>query len=290
MAAKKILVGYVDDEGSRDALALAQRLALSEPGELLVASVLSYAPLPIDVEGYAEAVDDHFERLAQAAAAQLGERGFEHLRLNDASAPRALARAAEEHGAELVVIGSTHRGQLGRIFPGSVAERLFGAAPCAVAIAPRGYARQASGGLGIAGVGYDGGAESRIALDYATELCAELGWDLRVIAVVAPVIAPVPLAAETASIQTAVREEWQRVLDDGVAAVGSGVRAQGLLADGDPAIVLAGQGLDADLLVVGSRGYGPLRRALLGGVSGELSRLAPCPVIVTPRGSESRED
>ena len=38
------------------------------------------------------------------------------------------------------------------------------------------------------------------------------------------------------------------------------------------------------LLVVGSRGYGPLRRVLLGSVSTELVRSAPCPLIVTPRG------
>ena len=37
-----------------------------------------------------------------------------------------------------------------------------------------------------------------------------------------------------------------------------------------------------DLLFVGSRGYGPLRRALLGNVSGAVVREAGCPVVVTP--------
>ena len=37
-----------------------------------------------------------------------------------------------------------------------------------------------------------------------------------------------------------------------------------------------------DLLVTGSRGYGPMRRVLLGSVSSELMRSAPCPVCGSP--------
>lgn len=39
------------------------------------------------------------------------------------------------------------------------------------------------------------------------------------------------------------------------------------------------------LLVVGSRGYGPLHRVLAGSDSRRLVRSAPCPLIVTPRGT-----
>ena len=61
-----------------------------------------------------------------------------------------------------------------------------------------------------------------------------------------------------------------------------------MIVDGDPAEVLAQQGVELDLLVVGSRGYGPLRRALLGGVSGRIIRIAPCPVVVTPRSAQRK--
>jgi hypothetical protein len=42
-----------------------------------------------------------------------------------------------------------------------------------------------------------------------------------------------------------------------------------------------------DLLITGSRGYGPLRAVVVGGVSGRLARAAACPVVVIPRGVES---
>jgi nucleotide-binding universal stress UspA family protein len=56
---------------------------------------------------------------------------------------------------------------------------------------------------------------------------------------------------------------------------------------GDPVQVLEAEGEgDLDLLVLGSRRFGPVRRVLPGSVSSELVRLAPCPVIVVPRSVE----
>ena len=41
------------------------------------------------------------------------------------------------------------------------------------------------------------------------------------------------------------------------------------------------------LLVAGSRGYGPARSVLLGGVTGRLIRTAERPLIIVPRGHET---
>lgn len=56
--------------------------------------------------------------------------------------------------------------------------------------------------------------------------------------------------------------------------------------EGDPATVLATRSREVDLLVVGSRGYGPVRQVLIGGVSAELMRRAGCPVLIVPRSAE----
>jgi nucleotide-binding universal stress UspA family protein len=53
---------------------------------------------------------------------------------------------------------------------------------------------------------------------------------------------------------------------------------------GDPADVLISVSEHLDLLVLGSRAYGPLRAVLLGSVSRRVLRGAHCPVIVLPRG------
>jgi nucleotide-binding universal stress UspA family protein len=54
---------------------------------------------------------------------------------------------------------------------------------------------------------------------------------------------------------------------------------------GSPRRELASQTDGMDLLLLGSRGYGPRRAVLLGGVSHVVVREAACPVIVLPRGA-----
>ena len=38
--------------------------------------------------------------------------------------------------------------------------------------------------------------------------------------------------------------------------------------------------------MIGSRGYGPVRWVLLGGVSDRVIRDAACPIIIVPRGAQ----
>ena len=65
------------------------------------------------------------------------------------------------------------------------------------------------------------------------------------------------------------------------------IEATAEVAEGDAVNVLATlDRRDADLLVCGARGYGPLRRVLLGGVSSRLLRRAACPLLVVPRRAE----
>ena len=66
------------------------------------------------------------------------------------------------------------------------------------------------------------------------------------------------------------------------AAAGGAVAIRELTDIGDPADVIIAQAaaLGADLIVMGSRGMGPIQGLLLGSVSEEVVRRAPCPVTV----------
>ena len=90
------------------------------------------------------------------------------------SAARALYEYAEDQNADLIVVGSSHRGKLGRILPGSVGESLLRGAPCAVAVAPRGFARREHAGFGLIGIAYDGSEEADLALKQAERLSSSL--------------------------------------------------------------------------------------------------------------------
>jgi nucleotide-binding universal stress UspA family protein len=285
----KIVIGFDGSDGARDALRLGKALGRAEDAELLVGAVIAYAPLPIEAEAYERALSEHYDELFDAVNQGLAGAKFERHELIDTSAARALGQLAEDQGANLIVIGSTHRGTLGRVYPGSVGERLLNGAPCAVAVAPRGFARRDHFGLGVVGVAYDGTPESRLALTEAEQLAGELGASLKLIAVAPDVpVTPSRIGHTDAGYAEALHRHFRDVLDRASSTLHGA--ADTVLDEGDPAAALAARGVELDLLVIGSRGYGPLRRVLLGGVSAEVMRTAPCPVIVVPRVSASTTD
>jgi len=79
--------------------------------------------------------------------------------------------------------------------------------------------------------------------------------------------------------------EGREVLDLGLDRVPEGLTVEDRLINGEAAeaIVEASQGLD--LLLLGSRGYGPVRRTLLGSVATAVTNSAECPVLVVPRAA-----
>jgi nucleotide-binding universal stress UspA family protein len=91
----------------------------------------------------------------------------------------------------------------------------------------------------------------------------------------------------SALVPSDVAQRARKLLDDAIAGLPSDVSAEAVFVDGDPAFELTDQTETLDLLVTGSRGYGPLRAVMTGGVTGRLLRDAKCPVIVLPRGVES---
>jgi nucleotide-binding universal stress UspA family protein len=100
--------------------------------------------------------------------------------------------------------------------------------------------------------------------------------------------APVPVAgASYLELRAKMEQSAREALGRTVAALPQDARAEGVLLEGDPAAELAKATEDLDLLVTGSRRYGPLRSTLAGGVTGPLLRAAHCPVIVVPRGIEA---
>ncbi len=78
----------------------------------------------------------------------------------------------------------------------------------------------------------------------------------------------------------------QATLDKVVGAIegAEGVDVVASLVEGSPAEVLVTAALDADLVVVGSRGHGGFTGLLLGSVSQHLVTHSRCPVVVVPTG------
>ena len=186
------------------------------------------------------------------------------------------------------MVGSSHRSAIGRILVGGTGERLLSGASAPVAVAPAGYATPGAG-IQTVGCGFDGSQESHRALAWAAELARTTSARLHVLSVYEPTL-PVSLALggglPTASINEALRRQCDAELAQAMSATDADIDAIGTLLDGDAQEQLVGESAGLDLLVVGSRGYGPLRAVLLGSVSSALVRSAQSPLVVVPRGAD----
>jgi nucleotide-binding universal stress UspA family protein len=196
----------------------------------------------------------------------------------------ALQALAETGEADLIVLGSTHHGHFGSVSPGSVAEHLLHGARCRLVIAPKGYAEgdHSQDRLRVAAIGVDGMAESYAALDEAAKLARKFGGSLRVIGVATPV--PAMGAGAAAQAGAEAGPDFQTQLNNAVAQLPPELRALPVYERGDPVQkLLEAAEMGVDLLVLGSRGFGPVMRLLIGSVSSRVIRQAPCPVLVVPR-------
>jgi nucleotide-binding universal stress UspA family protein len=236
------------------------------------------------VAGYEE--NDRGED-ARALAEQIVERDGGELKVvhvETRSPWDALQALAERGEADLIVLGSTHHAAFGSVSPGSVAEHLLHGARCRLVIAPKGYAEldHTQDRLRVVAVGYDGMAESQAALDEAATLARKFGASMRVIGVMTPV--PPMGAAAAAQAGAEAGPDFQTRLHQAVAELEPELRALPVVEKGDPVEkLLDAAEMGVDLLVLGSRGFGPVMRLLIGSVSSRVIRGAPCPVMVVPR-------
>jgi nucleotide-binding universal stress UspA family protein len=239
---------------------------------------------PQVVVGYEE--NDRGED-ARALAEQIVERDGGELKVvhvEKGSPSDALQALAEKGEADLIVLGSTHHAHLGSVSPGSVAERLLHGARCRLVIAPKGSAQEdhSEDRLRVAAVGFDGMAESHAALQEAAKLALKFGGSLRVVGVATPV--PAMGAAAAAQAGAEAGPDFQTQLNQAVAQLPPELRALPVYERGDPVQkLLEAAEMGVDLLVLGSRGFGPVMRLLIGSVSSRVIREAPCPVLVVPR-------
>jgi nucleotide-binding universal stress UspA family protein len=285
-ADQPIVVAVDGSERDADALALGAHLAGLLQKRIIVAHAHPYQSVG-DLVGDGEAeqalrslverVTDHAAGLARGAKVDMRL-------LSDRSPARALHGLAENHQATMIVVGASERGRVGLIRPGSTAERILQGSPCPVAVASAGYADTGTETLARIGCGFDGEPQAEAALARAVALSAAAHAKLRVIAVYEPVAFGhfVPTApADLTSINEAARVALADRLREAVGAL-KDIDVESALLDGEPGTVLAGESESLDLLVVGSRGYGPLRSLLVGGVSGHVIPTASCPLLVCP--------
>jgi nucleotide-binding universal stress UspA family protein len=274
-----VLVGVDGTANGASAIALAGQLADSG-AKITLANVRAgalhhlHASIP---EAVSEERDASYELLERERAAAGID--AELVSVVAASPGRGLHTQADEQGANLLVVGSSSRGLLGRTMLGDDTRASLNGAPCAIAIAAHGYAPTPPPILRV-GVGYNGSNESEAALDVARTLAERHHASLQAMDVVS-----LPTYAFTGIIPPITGDGVESLLTEARALIDAHEGVEGHVVYGLAGEELAAFGDQLDLLVVGSRSYGPLQRVVLGSTSNYLQRHARCSLLVLSRGA-----
>lgn len=283
---QRIAVGVDGSPEGQDAAALGRLLAGAVNAQLtLVAIYPTAGPKTVNLGAEAERM---LERVRAAVAPQA-----DIATEADASVARGLHRVIEIDRHQLLVLGSSPTASEGHTRIGKRTRQLLCDFRWPIAIAPRRMQDRTKNALLRIGVGYDGETESAAALDLAAVIARAARARLQLVAVVDDRI-PVMLRS---ALTPLVRTEWndavweqERRLETlaRAASEAAGVSSTCEVLRGRPADALVALSRHVDMLVIGSRRWGPAARALLGSTGEPILHDAVCPVLVVPRPGRHR--
>lgn len=271
-----LIAGYDGSPGAAAALAFCRGLS-ETAGRITAVNVVEDAAQrwhagPLDAGADPEQHRRSAEELLDGAAADRYE-------VVVAGSPaRGLHDAAAVAGADLLAIGASHHGRFARMRPGSVADGLLQGAPCSVAIVPPNMDALPT----RVTIAYDGSPEAEIALRSGADLARRLGARVRILGVREPASVVSRRALASGAATRPIDGVAVRLLER--ARETFGAEAETLLVSGAAGRAILDELTPGeDLLVLGSRGYGPVLGVALGSVARFAVAHAPCPALVTPR-------
>lgn len=259
-----------------------------EPIELAIAiSRLTHAPIDVvasywfDTTPQRTAPDEYGrvlreeiqQRLERAFSGSDGAAGEVRVHVMSGSVAHALKETASEAGAGMIIVGSTHRGAVGRITLGTTADRVLDHAPCPVVVVPRGFRDEgiAPRRVGVAFVDTEGG-RSALRAGAAIASCTEASL------IAYTVIEPHAHEAD--------RDRAEAAVERAIADIGREVQAEARLLTNGGVEALAAESRGLDFLVRGCRGRGPVRPPLAFGLPSKLALRTACPFVIVPPGRE----
>jgi nucleotide-binding universal stress UspA family protein len=234
---------------------------------------LDVGPAPVEHEAR-KALDEEVKSIEKVG----GTVARSHLRMGDAA--QEIVNLAEELKAGLIVVGSRGTSRIKRALIGSVSDSVVRHAHCPVLVArwkPLIFPVRIL-------VATDGSEEATLAAKTAAELAHRTYSELHIMSV-----ANAYSSSDDAHKAGSVENFWQRaqdVLDDQVNEVEQSgrevARTHVRVSQRHPSdeIVRVAEEIGTDLIIMGSRGLGGIRRALIGSISDSVVRYAHCPVLV----------
>jgi len=290
----KILIAYDGSEGAESAIDDLKRAGLPRRAEAVVLTIVEeLIPMPASIGGvdttFAKSLlEEEKDSLAQARRARSRIHsifpGWKILVDAGIGSPGSeIIARADEWRPDLIVVGSHGRTALGRMFFGSVSQKVINAAHCSVRVA-RGRIVEPDVPARII-VGVDGSEEADAAVDEIASRDWPDGSEVRIVnsAWTIPAASDPGTAVNLAEWIARETERVNKVVEGAAEKLGSaGLKVSIVVKEQEPKALLCSEaeGLMADCIFVGARGMGRLERFLIGSVSLGVAARAYCSVEV----------
>jgi nucleotide-binding universal stress UspA family protein len=294
----KILIAYDGSEGAEWAIEDLKRAGLPRRAEALALAISEeLIPAPTSIGGvtttFAKSLLEEEKNslaLARRAQSQIHELfpGWEILAEAGIGSPGSeIIARADEWSPDLIVVGSHGRTALGRMFFGSVSQKVINGARCSVRVA-RGRIVEPDVPARLI-VGIDGSELADAAVDEIASRNWPAGSEVRIVNAawtVPPASAP-GMAVHLAGWIARETEKVKKMVAGAAEKLGAtGLKVSIVVKEQEPKALLCGEAEDlmADCIFVGARGMGRLERFLIGGVSSGVAARAHCSVEVVRSG------
>lgn len=292
----RILFATDGSDDAKAALAYLTQWPLPEGSRVRIVTVSERRPPRADLpalQAFHDALTADRRRLVEQTRGSLSIPAPIEADVLEGTACDEIVRDAQEWWADLVVLGARGLGAFDTALLGSVSLDVARHAPCAVLVVKGGPTR-----LERVVVGIDGSDESVNAARFAADLPPGARRAVQLVGVVEPIhfpsCAPAVIHPQLRAAIDALKEERRTVLGKAMDQViplfeAHGAAVSRVLPEGHPAPTIARMASDtgADLIVVGARGLGGVKRLLLGSVSETVLRAARCPVLIVKRPREA---
>jgi nucleotide-binding universal stress UspA family protein len=293
-----LIVGYPPDGRSNGALHLGATLARSGDEDLVVCCAVPapWVPGPARVDAeYREELERAADQALKVAKDNLpsGVRAT-FVRQSARSAAAGLLDVAEQHDAQMLVLGSSSAGMFGHVALGSVTDRLVHSSPVTLAFAPRGFRAKPGGTVRRVSIAFGGDGHSEPLVLAAATLAAQVGASSRIVSF-AVWSRPSYVTRLGTDSEDLVLEEWTEDIRQRASTTREQVEQLAGVSPGEIAIEIGfgrdwGEAIEdvgwdvGDVLVMASSELGPVSRVFLGSRTTQILRHSPVPVIVVPRG------
>ncbi|MQT15042.1 universal stress protein [Segnochrobactrum spirostomi] len=286
------LVGYTPDRSGSEALALARTAARRPPVDLAICVVVPEpwdGPSPANVEfEYRDYIARSADKALEKARTALGE-GIDtrFMVVAARTAAEGLAAAADDIGAEAIILGSPQDGPSRRCSFGSVGGRLMAIAGRPVMLAPRGFKRPPGEAVERVTCAYVEGPESDGPLAVARDLARRHKVPLRLVTFVVRDRQMYPSNVgydAEALIANAWREQALEAQARALAMMPPEVETLATLGDGPTwrKAIEAVEWKPGELLVAGAQSVGSWGGRVFGSPFTRILRHAQVPVVAVP--------